>query len=494
MAILTCAELLSRKHDIELPFQLELIPDGGDRSPRTIEITRLLRLLPGVRLTGLTVWEDEPAIVKLFYQPGHWKRHVEREQRGNRHLMDARVSTPPLQEVGKTADGNGAFLINKYLEPATKLGNLLGSGELNLLGVNTALIEKVIALISRCHEIGVWQQDIHLDNLIIQNGRTYFLDGASVNVETPGAALGESNSLNNLARFFAQFPVDQDAGIERFYDHYRQCRTQRQFRTTPQQFVDLVRHARLARLDICRDKSRRPTSAHCVASTPDYFMVADRRLADTDLEQFARDPDALIEQGRIIKPGDTSTVAIVDLNGRQLVLKRYNLKDFWHRIKRFFGKSRAFKSWRSGLMLQTLGIATPAPLLMLECRKFGLLRGKTYILTEHIEGRNILDQAADGSLDAATQEAISTSIAELFRTMHDYQFSHGDMKASNFIFRDGKLYLLDLDATAWHGKPASFKKAIGKDLRRWNKNWIGRNDVEELAHKAHNLLQHNAQE
>ena len=55
--------------------------------------------------------------------------------------------------------------------------------------------------------------------------------------------------------------------------------------------------------------------------------------------------------------------------------------------------------------------------------------------------------------------------------MIDYKISHGDMKATNFIFYEDKLLVLDLDAMKRHSNTKSFQRAIQKDLDRFMKNW-----------------------
>ncbi|MEX2130174.1 MAG: hypothetical protein WD772_01705, partial [Pseudohongiellaceae bacterium] len=278
MATLTCADLIRSGRNLDTPFSLEMIPGIGDHTPVLLEITRILRIMPGSRLAGLTSWEGEAALIKLFFQPGHWKRHLEREQRGNRYLMEARVSTPPLLQTGTTADGKGALLLNRFLNNAQSLGDMSVTGRVSLSGPNRPLLEKVIALLSRCHEKGIWQQDIHLDNFMLHEGRIYFLDGADVNVETLGAALGENLSLENLAWFFAQFPVSEDESVPALYEYYCKCRAARQMGATPLQFVEMVYAARRRRLENYRKKLLRSTTQHETDSTARHFMVADRQL------------------------------------------------------------------------------------------------------------------------------------------------------------------------------------------------------------------------
>ena len=76
-----------------------------------------------------------------------------------------------------------------------------------------------------------------------------------------------------------------------------------------------------------------------------------------------------------LKRGRTATLARVEVNGRQLVIKRYNIKGPVHALSRSWRPSRAWHSWLEGHRLNFLGIATPRPLALVEQRA-GPLRGK----------------------------------------------------------------------------------------------------------------------
>ncbi len=103
--------------------------------------------------------------------------------------------------------------------------------------------------------------------------------------------------------------------------------------------------------------------------------------------------DALLDQGHLYKTGGTASVAKVEVNGRPLVIKRYNIKSFAHWLTRFWRPSRAWHSWREGNRLAFLGIATPKPLAVLEKRCFWL-RSRAYLVTEFLPGPDIIERFA----------------------------------------------------------------------------------------------------
>ena len=118
-----------------------------------------------------------------------------------------------------------------------------------------------------------------------------------------------------------------------------------------------------------------------------------------------------------------------------------------------------------------LGVYTPRPYLFIEERFAGFLKHKAYFLAEKIEAVNLWELTEKEEFSTAELSKITASFSKLFNIMIDYKISHGDMKATNFIFYEDKLLVLDLDAMKRHGSKRSFYRAIQKDLDRFMTNW-----------------------
>ena len=71
--------------------------------------------------------------------------------------------------------------------------------------------------------------------------------------------------------------------------------------------------------------------------------------------------------------------------------------------------------------------------------------------------------------------------------MIDYKISHGDMKASNFLYWNNKVVVLDLDGMQRHQSQKVFKKAIRKDFDRFLKNWKGTEYEQSFGNIVHEL-------
>ena len=161
------------------------------------------------------------------------------------------------------------------------------------------------------------------------------------------------------------------------------------------------------------------------------------------------------------------------MSGSTYVLKRYNLKSLWHSIKYLFKPSRAHRRWLNASVLEMLGIATPHPYLMYEERLFGVFRRRAFFLSQNLEAPNLLEQSESNRAQELPVEKIAAAFKQLFDAMLTYQISHGDMKASNFVFHNDLLYVLDLDAMKRHKNREVFLRSMEKDLARFMRNWQG---------------------
>ena len=207
------------------------------------------------------------------------------------------------------------------------------------------------------------------------------------------------------------------------------------------------------------------------------WRVQDRRqllLCDRShkkaLQKFLAQPDQQMAAGEMLKDGDSTTVVRLRGGGREYVVKRYNLMGPWHAIRRAPRPSRAWHCWYVAHRLLELGLKTPRPVAMLECR-VGILRRQAYYVSEYEAGPNVLESLDGEDLNGPRWQRAKAQFHALFSLMQREQLVHGDMKASNFISRDDGLWLLDLDATRQIASRRIFLRYFHKDLRRFLKNW-----------------------
>lgn len=202
-----------------------------------------------------------------------------------------------------------------------------------------------------------------------------------------------------------------------------------------------------------------------------FNTVCDKNYFSHDLEKFLLNPDKAFESNEtiLLKEGDTTTVALVTIDNHKLVVKRYNIKNFWHGFRRCFKKTRAKTCWQSAHRLLQQGIATAKPVACIE-KYFSLIPQKAYYISAYVTGNNAADFFQQTASETQ-QSSMAKHIIQLLTKLSNAQTSHGDMKATNIIISDAKPVLIDLDAMRRHRFAWRFKRAFRRDINRFLKNW-----------------------
>lgn len=236
----------------------------------------------------------------------------------------------------------------------------------------------------------------------------------------------------------------------------------------------------IRRKKLCRNNAFRDRTQFLSKTSFSRFEMFVRAACGTEMEDLLADPDGMIETGKLLKDGDSSTVALVRVGGRSLVIKRYNFKNTWHRIRRLFRRSRAWRSWANAWHLESLGVPSVKPVALIENR-FGPIVGTAYFVSEYIEGVDALNWLR-GTRDWHGEPEALTAILEQLSAS---RISHGDLKATNFIMSATGPVILDLDSMREHKNTGRFERAFKKDIDRFMRNW---HDRPELAHRFEGLL------
>lgn len=443
----------------ELPLQLVL---NGE--PLVLE--RLLRVLPGQRYVGLARWRGRAVLAKLLVG-GKAERHFQRELSGARLLAEQGLCTPELLAEGFVA-GQGGWLLFDYLESAESLWDAWRAVEREALlsDAQQAVLGEALNVIGQLHARGLWQADLHLDNLLRHDGRLFVIDGGGVQVETAGQPLSRQRVLENLGVFFAQLPAELEPFTEELLVHYLLANGEHALPL--EALLKEVAKVRRWRLRDYLKKVGRDCSLFA-ASIGAFGLRVVRREQDAELAPLLGQIDARIDAGHIYKTGGAATVARVELNGRPLVVKRYNIKSWLHWLKRFWRPSRAWHSWVEGNRLELLGIATPRPLAVLE-RRWCWLRGRAYLVTDYCGGEDLTARFTP-HVDGCPPEAELAALDRLFAALIRERISHGDFKGHNLFWDDGRWSLIDLDAMRQHAGPSGFARAYARDRARFLRNW-----------------------
>jgi tRNA A-37 threonylcarbamoyl transferase component Bud32 len=495
-----------------LPLDLQL-PTGE------LQLQQWLRVLPEQRYVACAQWQGRRVLAKLLVG-NKAARHFQRELDGARLLAAQGLPTPALLEHG-FAEGQGGWLLFDYLDGAQSLWDAWRAVEREpwLSNARQQVLVEALEMIARMHACGLWQADLHLDNLLRQAGQLWIIDGGGVQAQTPAQPLSRQKVLENLGMFFAQLPAEIEAHLEELLVHYllinpehalplellgKEIARVRQWRL--RDYLKKIGRdcslfsARIGAFGLRIVRRDQAITLQPLLDNPDSFLAgataacfaaeADRRpvapAEDTTSALFADESaptnggafcgSGFIRESReptsqLLKDGGSATVARVELDGRQLLVKRYNLKNFLHRLKRFWRPSRAWHSWREGNRLQHLGIATPLPLAVLESR-WCWLRGRAWLVTDYCGGQDILS-LSQSWLDTPPPEEWLVALDRLFAALLRERISHGDLKGTNLLWDEqfGCWSLIDLDAMRQFRSERCFARAYARDRARFLRNW-----------------------
>ncbi|MFD2640521.1 lipopolysaccharide kinase InaA family protein [Pseudomonas japonica] len=447
-----------------LPLSITLADAAGSAE---LQLLSLLRVLPGQRYVGAGVWRGTPVLAKLLVG-GSAARHFQRERDGVRLLADNGVTTPRLLADG-LKEGEGGWLLFEYLEGSSSLGDAWAEVEAQapLSDAQSLVLGEALAAVAQLHAKGLWQDDLHLDNLLRHDGQLYVIDGGGIKAENPGQPLSRQQVLQNLGVLFAQLPKRLEPFIEELLVHYLLANSEHALPLEAlQKQIDKVRHWRLKDY---LDKAGRDCTLFSVERGASGLKAIPRKQVAA-MQPVLDNADALIDAGHLYKTGGAASVARVEADGRALVIKRYNIKNTAHWFKRFWRPSRAWHSWIEGHRLAFLGFATPTPLAVLETRTLGL-RGKAYLITELLDGPDLMTSFAPYVDSGDVPEAQLAALQQLLAQLIHERISHGDLKAYNLFWQDGQWALIDLDAMSQHATQLSFAPAFARDRARLLRNW-----------------------
>lgn len=452
------AELRAAGREPPVPCELNL--NGAQR----LKVRRWIRVLPAKRLVGLGEFNGQAVLVKLFIALAS-ERHFGRELRGIEALQAANLCTPAVVSSGSLS-GGGHYLLTDFLGQARSLAQLWDELDDKSPASDpaTRLLERALATIGVMHAKGLQQTDLHLGNFLQQGEQTFIIDGDAVQAKQLNEPLPSQDAHANLALFFAQLPAEWDARMEALLAHYLGANS---LAIDPDGLAGQTRQIRQQRLEDYLSKTLRDCTPFTVSQSCSRFTVA-RRGDAASLAPLLCDPDLAFKTASLLKDGGSSTVARIDQGGRHLVVKRYNIKGIGHWLSRFWRPTRAWHSWLAAHRLQFLGIATPQPVAMVE-RRFGPLRHRAWLITDYQPGVDLLEHLGEGR--ELPPEATLNEISRVFAQLAEARITHGDCKATNLLWHDGKVHLIDLDAMQAWSSDDRWAAAWAKDRARFLRNW-----------------------
>ena len=157
-------------------------------------------------------------------------------------------------------------------------------------------------------------------------------------------------------------------------------------------------------------------------------------------------PDDYIrrDNAKIIQNNFKNKIVYLEIGNVPVIIKIHNYKSTWHKIKRFFRRTRASRSWHYSFLFNENGIPAPRPIAYKETR-MGPLRGDSYFIYEWVDGINGEQYFINNKGNAENIQKAINSIIEITRKIKNLGLIHGDIRLKNMIFRDDEIFLTDFD-------------------------------------------------
>ena len=433
-------DLHAAKFTFDKPFRLNL--DDG----QVIAAHKVVRVMPKRRMVIFGSWSGRPVVAKLFYDPQHARRHMEKDMTGISTLGMNKIPTPNIYYTGVSEDRRIYVLIYERISDAISLDEVWRKRE-NIDAV-IPLLQSALLELATQHVMGVSQRDLHFKNFLLLGDIIYTLDGGQVHSHT--GILPRETSMNCVSLFLAQLGVGHETYQEELFKFYAQSRGWILKSDDIYQMFVLISKWNAKRWQQFRRKIfRESTEFTCIRDQQTYGML-DRCYDGIEFLAFLKNPDAVFHHpsARVLKDGRSSTVVKVTLDQRDLVVKRYNMKDAWHHLRRCLRPTRAAKSWELAHKLKLFGITTATPVAFLEKRLLGL-RSQSYFVSEYVAGGHAGEYFTRQRSDETKTTAMVEKIACLLKNLQKLKVTHGDLKITNVLVNaNDQPVLIDLDGAA----------------------------------------------
>ena len=434
-----------------------------------LELIQTLRVLEGRREVWLATvaGSSRRVVAKRFFPGSKQEKESQREIRGLQELGGRRIRCPRLIFTAKD-DELGLWVVADYIENSNELSDIVLNCKDKEL--RQRVIREFFVILIEHWQAGVHQTDAHLRNFLWDGQFIYTIDVGLIRFKN--VALSGFKKTKILEEMLGSYTVSfRDEllnvipGICEEFDEQELLR-----RIQGERFKRRVALAEKQNLRRIWRKSQRECSQFLTAKQGQRKLICQRSLDSALIEKLKNDPDDLMLMGTRLKSGNTCTVQRIKWEGRPMVIKRYNPKSIFYRIRHCMMLSRAMRSWTNGIVMCNFGIPTATAVAVVEEYRCGLLE-RAYFLMEHFDGESISDYLNRKENDEPEFERAVSGLSQLFTCLRRLRIVHGDFKAKNILINESGLRLIDTDGLKFFVSSRSFFKLFYADFQRLLNNW-----------------------
>lgn len=467
--------------DVKMGAQsLQRIVQALDASPD------VLRLTPHRRVLSI---DAEPAVIVKHFFPGALSGILKGVFRGDpalrewsalRRAADHGLPVPTALAVGRR---NGflrqeSFIVTEALDNAMPLGAYLYGSRRPTGALRRKAIEQAARVLRKAHDAGMFQRDLHLDNLMVQIQETgpqvFLIDLQRVQFRR---SLRIKERLINLAELHGGCTAATHAERMRFLKTY--------LLELPGLGKDL--RPLLLRLETMALKHRlgmwRSRQKRCLADNRDFVKLRVGRYVGCARRDWAEGaflsalsrPAELLLSCAVVKDSRTTTVGAGKVCERAIHVKRYNFQGLGYALKDLFRASRAKRAWIAGSSCVMRGLSVAEPVVYLERRRSGFLL-ESYLVSNTVEGRNLTEFKAQRGRQFFEKRDWIDDLARFLGRMHGREIANRDLKTDNFMVSQKRperydFFMVDFDGVEIG--PVSWRTRV-KNLTRLEREFRDR--------------------
>ena len=305
---------------IEFPFQLVINRTYPWKRTERLICTALLRAIPGRREVYDASWNEKSVIAKVFSHKISARRHLKREWQGLKRLASHGLSAPAPLFYGQTEDGQWAIVVQKIADSSTILDIFLKTADPNK---KLNLIVSICKEMVKQHTKGILQKDLHLGNFLLGNDKIFALDAGQMcflRRETD-----RKSSISQLAMLAFYLPTGNKQLTEKLCEEYFKARNWCYGKADQILFQKQLSMHKSRMLRKGLKKSMRTSRRHLRLKTNGYFAMFDKTFCqETSPLDFIKKIDKLMDEGQILKNGNTCYVSRLIWNSKDVIVKRYN--------------------------------------------------------------------------------------------------------------------------------------------------------------------------
>jgi tRNA A-37 threonylcarbamoyl transferase component Bud32 len=399
--------------------------------------------------------------IKVYFYRGllqrlkrRWCDNAVKEWKISRQVFNCCRATP--EPVALCVSRDTSLFVNRSVDPCQTLGTFIDRNWEHLTWQQRYQItDKFSAFMLEVFNCGLFQTDFNLGNLLIKDDTWEFfiIDMQAARLEKQGN-LSTKEIAANLAFLLPVFPKIENRYKLRFFinilKHHPGLKEHLWF--IQEKAFQKMRAHWLKKGSRNLKKSAIKNYFHNRGGINGYLDVS----AEPNIQSYLRlKPDELFKfTEKILKTSNRAKLAVIQFEGRRYILKRYNLKNWRHRLKRLLAPSLAWRIWKANHLIKMRGISTSHLLAAVDVGTGAGYRC-SFALYDYIddvsEGYRHIQ---DSFLDDRKRPYVMRRLAKLAWELHQKGIHHGDLKASNIIWsfneEQENLKVIDLDAVRFN--------------------------------------------